>query len=310
MRPGAAAGAGAANGLWLEWERAGFKSRLPLNRPLTIGRDAEADVRLPDPTVSRRHAVVTLVGGQALVDATGSTNGVQLDRGRADRASLSLGQSFRIGDTTFRVVGAQGPVAAPVATPEPTAWSPVGPPPLPQRPSLPGYAAAGHVRPAPTPNRGALVAAAAVGLVAILVVSAILGLAILHPASEQSSAPGQPSAGATRGAWTVSSGAIPSNAPPGLTSAIESFAPPAPVFGSGFVVETVRTEGDWAIAFGHAVAGPSDSSTPTETIVVIAHRTDAGWQTVSNRDDRFCSALAELPDGIMNATERSYYGCS
>jgi hypothetical protein len=146
--------------------------------------------------------------------------------------------------------------------------------------------------------------------VAILVVGAILGLVVLHPGSGQSPVSGQPSAGTTQGAWTVSSGAIPSDAPPGLASAIESFVPPAPVFGSGFVVETVRTEGDWAIAFGHAVAGPSDSNTPTETIVVIAHRTAAGWQTVSNRDDGFCSALIQLPEGIMNATERSYYGCS
>ena len=109
--------------------------------------------------------------------------------------------------------------------------------------------------------------------------------------------------------WTVSSGALPSDAPPGLASAIESYVPPAPVFGSGFVVSTVRADGVWAIAFGHAVAGPSDSNTPTETIVVIAHKTAAGWQTVSNRDDGFCALLNQLPPTIMDATERSYYGC-
>jgi hypothetical protein len=94
-----------------------------------------------------------------------------------------------------------------------------------------------------------------------------------------------------------------------MANAIESFAPPTPVFGSGFVVETVRAEGDWAVAFGHAVAGPGDSTAPTETIVVITHRTDTGWQTVSDRDEGFCAALNGLPQGIMNATERSFYGC-
>jgi hypothetical protein len=99
--------------LWLDWERAGVRSRLPLDRPLTIGRDAVCDVRLPDPTVSRRHAVVSISAGQPVVDATGSTNGIRMDRGRADRVALSIGQSFQIGGTTFRVVAGPAAPAAP-----------------------------------------------------------------------------------------------------------------------------------------------------------------------------------------------------
>ena len=102
MRPGPAEGA-----LWLEWERAGISSRAPLNRPLVIGSDAASDVCLPDASVAGRHAVVLLVNGQPFVDASGSSNGVGLDGGWVPQATLSPGQWFYVGETPFRVVGAQ-----------------------------------------------------------------------------------------------------------------------------------------------------------------------------------------------------------
>ena len=101
-------------GLWLEWERAGARSHLPLNRPLSIGRDPSSDVCLTDPTVSLRHAVVSIAAGRPHIDASTSTNGIALDQGRTNRATLSLGQSFRIGDAVFRVV------AAPAIPPQPS----------------------------------------------------------------------------------------------------------------------------------------------------------------------------------------------
>jgi pSer/pThr/pTyr-binding forkhead associated (FHA) protein len=100
--------AAAATGLWLEWESDGGRQRAPLNGPLQIGRDPSADVRLSDPTVSRQHAVVTVVAGQILVDASSSNNGIKLDGGRANRVTLVPGQAFAIGGTTFRIV--QGPI--------------------------------------------------------------------------------------------------------------------------------------------------------------------------------------------------------
>jgi hypothetical protein len=250
---------------------------------------------------------VSIVAGQIVVDATGSSNGIQLARGHADKVALSPGQSFRIGDAVLRVVagaGAQPTAAQPAAAFHPANRQPIGQ--LPYAGSMPpGF---GAVAPAVAPSRGAFVAAIAVGLVAVLVVGSIMALAVMNSSGGKSPAPGK-SAGAA-GAWTVSSGAMPSDAPPGLANAIESFEPPTPVFGSGFVVDTVREDGDWAVAFGHALAGPSDSNTPTETIVVIAQGTGSGWVTVSNRDEGFCAALDQLPEGLMDATERSYYGCS
>jgi hypothetical protein len=289
-------GAREATGLWLEWERAGLRLRLPLNRPLVIGRDPSSNVCLADPTVSRRHAVVSLVAGQPFVDATSSTNGITLDRGRASQVALSLGQVFQIGDATFRVVSAPAPPTALVV-----------------QPFGPSQAAPRRVPGASPAGRATALPAIAVGLVAVLAIGAVLGVAVMHPFG----AGAAPSSGrvasapiATPGAWTVSRDALPSDAPPGLAAAIASFEPPAPEFGSGFVVETTRAQGDWAIAFGHAVAGPSDSNIPTETIVVIAHRTATGWTTVSDRDDGFCASLSQLPAGIMDATESSFYGCS
>jgi hypothetical protein len=176
--------------MWLEWERAGFTSRLPLDRPLTIGRDAAADVRLPDPTVSRRHAVVSIVAGQPLVDATGSTNGIQFDRGRADRVSLSFGQSFRIGDATFRVVGGSGPVAAPVTGPGPVAY-PIAGAAFGSPYAVRGESPAGRARPS-----AAMVAGlGAILVVALLAVGAFGYLALSGSApAHTSQAPGQTSA--------------------------------------------------------------------------------------------------------------------
>lgn len=300
MRPAGPISTGETTRWWLEWEQAGVRSRLPLDRPRWIGRDSSVDVRLRDATVSRRHAVVSVVAGQIVVDASTSTNGVQLDRGRADRVALGPGQSFSIGGTVFRVV--QATAAQPAALQPPLATLP---------PGSARFASSRQTRPARTSNVPAI-AIAIVAVAAVVVVAAIIGVLALHPfGGTASPEPAQSlaAAGPTAPPWAVSASALPSNAPPGLAGAIESFAPPKPVFGPGFAVEKVRAEGDWAVAFGHAVAGPADSNTPTETIVVIAHRTDAGWQTTSDRDSGFCAQLTQLPEAIMNATERSLYGC-
>jgi hypothetical protein len=307
-----AARASAPTGLWLEWERAESRSRRVLDKPLIIGRDPSSSIRLDDPTVSRRHAVVSIAAGQVLVDAAGSTNGIVVDGARVEKVSLVPGQSFRIGDATFRVVLAPVPRQTSAAAASPpkaanTAYGLAGaaPPPRPIPP-------ASFMPSSPTRTAGPMIA---IIVVAVVAMGSVASLAILHPfgpatSSSPTSAAGQPSAETAQGVWTVATGAIPTDAAPGLANAIESFAPPAPVFGSGFLVDSVRSKGDWAIAFGHAVAGPSDVNAPTETIVVIAHLADAGWQTVSNRDDGFCQSLNQLPQDLMDTAERSFYGCS
>ena len=286
---------GGATALWLEWERAGTRSRRPLDRPLTIGRDPGSSICLDEAAVSRHHAVVTLVAGQPFVDASTSTNGIELDRGRANRVALGLGQTFRIGSATFRVVVAPAVQAIAGSQPE-----------VPQGPAI---RPSGILRPIKSPRvrpprRNAAPAAVALVL-AVVVVVGVLAVAMFRPI-------GSPAPSVVPVDWALSSQALPSGAPAELVSAIQSFQPPRPVLGPGYVIETLQVDGDWAVATGHAVAGPSDLNTPTETIVVIVHRTAAsGWQTISDRDDAFCATLKQLPQSLMDDTERSYYvGCN
>ncbi|CAA9376574.1 DUF3662 and FHA domain-containing protein [uncultured Nocardioides sp.] len=84
-------------------------TRHPLSPPgLVIGRGSEADVRINDPGVSRRHVEfqVTPSGGSGVevqVHDLGSTNGMLVDGHRMARASLRDGSTVRIGHTTMQV---------------------------------------------------------------------------------------------------------------------------------------------------------------------------------------------------------------
>ncbi len=60
----------------------------------TVGREA-ADVLLEDPTVSRRHAIITLDETGCLVEDIGSTNGTYVDGSK-----IETGEKTRIGDGT------------------------------------------------------------------------------------------------------------------------------------------------------------------------------------------------------------------
>jgi len=64
-----------------------------------IGRSKDADIQLPDPNVSRRHAEVRREGeGFVLVDLD-STNGIEVDGRRVRRLELDDGTRFTIGST-------------------------------------------------------------------------------------------------------------------------------------------------------------------------------------------------------------------
>ncbi len=66
--------------------------------PLTIGRDARQALPLQDTEVSRLHARVSLINGDAVAEDLGSTNGTFLDGQRLTApAVLSEGQVLRIG---------------------------------------------------------------------------------------------------------------------------------------------------------------------------------------------------------------------
>src|SRR6478752_3574082 len=84
-------------------------TRHPLQAPgLVVGRGTEADLRINDPGVSRRHIEFTVTGGGergiALeVHDLGSTNGMLVDGHRITHTGLRDGSEVRIGSTTLTV---------------------------------------------------------------------------------------------------------------------------------------------------------------------------------------------------------------
>ena len=82
--------------------------RHPLTPPgLLIGRGSEADLRINDPGVSRKHARVNVDGeGDNLtltIEDLGSTNGIVVNGQRVERATLEDGTRIEIGSTRMLV---------------------------------------------------------------------------------------------------------------------------------------------------------------------------------------------------------------
>src|SRR6185295_1143010 len=80
------------------------KRRYEFDRPfaigaaITVGRAAEADLSLNLPSVSRRHAVLTLVSaGQWQITDLGSSNGVEVNRRSVESAMLVHGDEIAFG---------------------------------------------------------------------------------------------------------------------------------------------------------------------------------------------------------------------
>jgi len=72
---------------------------------VVLGRGAEADVRLADPSVSRRHAELRVEGEQVHLVDLGSTNGTTVNGRRVDRARLSDGDRVALGSALFTYRG-------------------------------------------------------------------------------------------------------------------------------------------------------------------------------------------------------------
>lgn len=82
--------------------------RHPLDPPgIVIGRGNEADLRINDPGVSRRHAEIRVYPTEnrpsvSVVDL-GSTNGMQVNGSRVQQATLEDGSTVKIGNTTMTI---------------------------------------------------------------------------------------------------------------------------------------------------------------------------------------------------------------
>jgi len=66
---------------------------------IVLGRSRDADVRVPDESISRRHAEIRHEDGEYWVVDLGSMNGTRVNGKRVDRARLADGDTIAIGST-------------------------------------------------------------------------------------------------------------------------------------------------------------------------------------------------------------------
>ncbi len=64
---------------------------------VTIGRDPDSDISLPDPSVSRRHALLRYLYSEYFVEDLASTNGTQLNNRVISKHILKSGDHLRMG---------------------------------------------------------------------------------------------------------------------------------------------------------------------------------------------------------------------
>ncbi|MYV40213.1 DUF3662 domain-containing protein [Streptomyces sp. SID1328] len=104
QRPAAAPMGGIATRYWIEVNG----TRHQISRPtLVMGRSTEADVRIDDPGVSRRHCEIR-TGTPSTIQDLGSTNGIVVDGQHTTRATLRDGSRIVVGSTTVIYRQAEG----------------------------------------------------------------------------------------------------------------------------------------------------------------------------------------------------------
>jgi len=82
-------------------EARGRQREFALTARVLIGRGPDADLRLHDPGVSRRHALLREENGAFLVEDLGSTNGTLVNNVAVGIRELASGDRLRLGTTTL-----------------------------------------------------------------------------------------------------------------------------------------------------------------------------------------------------------------
>ncbi|MFD5156564.1 FhaA domain-containing protein [Streptomyces hawaiiensis] len=104
QRPPAAPAAGGRIRHWIEING----TRHQISRAtLVLGRSTDADVRIDDPGVSRRHCEIR-TGTPSTIQDLGSTNGIVVDGQHTTRATLRDGSRIVVGSTTIIYRQAEG----------------------------------------------------------------------------------------------------------------------------------------------------------------------------------------------------------
>ncbi|MFF4270512.1 FhaA domain-containing protein [Streptomyces sp. NPDC001536] len=105
--PAAPAPAAAAGGRTRHWIEINGARHQISRATLVLGRSTEADVRIDDPGVSRRHCEIR-TGTPSTVQDLGSTNGIVVDGQHTTRATLRDGSRIVVGNTTIIYRQAEG----------------------------------------------------------------------------------------------------------------------------------------------------------------------------------------------------------
>ncbi|WP_333766524.1 DUF3662 and FHA domain-containing protein [Streptomyces sp. IBSBF 2435] len=105
--PGTGAPAGSAAAGTRRWIEINGTRHQITRGALVLGRSTEADVRVDDPGVSRKHCEIR-VGTPSLVQDLGSTNGIVVDGQHTQRATLRDGSRIVVGSTTIVYRQAEG----------------------------------------------------------------------------------------------------------------------------------------------------------------------------------------------------------
>ena len=78
------------------------KKVFPFYAKMIIGRHSTNDIPLPDRTVSKRHAVIGRVRGQAVVKDLDSRNGTYVNGQKVEKAILACGDRLKVGSVMLR----------------------------------------------------------------------------------------------------------------------------------------------------------------------------------------------------------------
>jgi adenylate cyclase len=97
---------------------------LPAGKPLILGRGVASDVPIYEPTISRRHAELTVAADGVQVKDLGSSNGTSINGRRITTGRLGPNDSVSFGKLTFQLQAIAAPGEA--APPPPPTGAPAG----------------------------------------------------------------------------------------------------------------------------------------------------------------------------------------
>lgn len=99
----------------LTGDRAGTTYLVKDDRMTIIGRDAQCQIRLQDPDVSRRHAAIQPFGREFYIMDMGSTNGILINGQQEEKRILRHADKIIIGQQEFQFL-LTGPDGHPIIT--------------------------------------------------------------------------------------------------------------------------------------------------------------------------------------------------